>query len=134
MASTIGFLLLCRAGLRLHCSVYVLNVVVLLDTLDKLLDVCLSVALKNLKVNVRKAGELCSDKLVTVLLDPLLDSVERCELTIEYDFCLFVLILLLEDFLYTLVDELELKLLKVVWVCSLHAEHALAVEHVVYAT
>ena len=119
--------------LRLHCSIDILNIVILLDTLDKLLDVCLCVTFENLEVNVRKACELCSNEFVTVLLDPFLDGVERCELTVEYDFHFFVFVLLLEDLLYAIVDKLKLELLEVVWVCCLHAEHALAVEHVVDA-
>ena len=36
--------------LRLHCSIYVLHVVVLFDSLDEFLDICLSISLKNLEV------------------------------------------------------------------------------------
>ena len=120
--------------LRLHCSVYVLYVVVFLDTLDKLLYVSLCIAFKNLELYVRKAGELSCHEFVTILLDPLLDGVECCKLTVKNDFCLFVLVLLLENLLYTVVDKFELELLKVIRVGGLHTEHALAVEHVVNAS
>ena len=36
--------------LRLHCSIDILNIVILLDTLDKLLDVSLCVTFENLEV------------------------------------------------------------------------------------
>ena len=123
-----------RMSLRLHCSVNVLNVVILFDTLDELLDVSLCIALENLEVNVRKAGELSCDKLITIVLDPLLDSVEGCELTIKNDFHFLVLVLLLEDLLHAVVDKLKLELLEIVWISRLHSEHALAVEHIVHAS
>ena len=101
-------------ALRLHCSVDVLHVIILLDTFDEFLYVSLCVTLEYLEVYVRETGELCCNKLIAILFDPFLDCVECRELTVEYDFCLFVLVFLLEDLLHAIVDELKLKLLKVV--------------------
>ena len=84
VSGSISILYLSTA-LRLHGRIYVLYVVVLLDALDQLLDVSLSISFENLEIYVRKSCELCRNEFVTVLLDPFLDAVERRELTVKYD-------------------------------------------------
>ena len=65
-----------------------------------------------------------------MILNILLNCIEGCELAVDYDFLLLVLVLLLEYLIHSEVYELKLKFLKVNGIVALDAEHRLVVEKV----
>ena len=110
--------------------VYVLHVIILLNPLNKLVNLSPSLRTNLHKLTVRNAGELGRNQLIAVILNILLNCIEGCELTVDYDFLLLVLVLLLEYLIHSEVYELKLKFLKVNGIVALDAEHRLVVEKV----
>ena len=113
----------------LHVCINVLNVVVLLEALNNLVD-CSTLLLGNVLQVVRNTCKLTTCNLKALLLECLLNCAERLRITVDCNFVLLLVILLL----YTVVNEVENQFVHVKAVLLCECKHALLCKHEVEAT